>query len=229
MLTQEQRDLVRGDTVIVARPGCPTFQGRVTDSGDDHWLTVEVIGAHPPPEGTPKIGAIYKPWRKWLTLAVKAPVLPGVLATPTAGSILRKGAPVVDDAHGPGVVHVVYADAVTALVSRDGGIGERLVDRLSLDLSDELGQRVAESWLARHLGIANGLAPRFGHTSKLRPKDGRPPCWYIGTGVGVVYFLAAEPDHWPSKLPYRVIPALASASDDMAALVAVCLDAGGAS
>lgn len=151
--------------------------------------------------------------------------LPGSLVSSATGPILRRGAPVI-----------WTGERCTLISDPDDGIvglwlpSERHVEvapvaLVPLDLSDDLGCRIAEAWLARHHGMPDGTpTPRFVRTNPEVPGSG----WCVGWDSGCVYFIAAEPYYWPSGLPYVVAPGVANTDEYREALALVCCAAGGA-
>ena len=111
-------------------------------------------------------------------------VLPGDLSSPTAGALLRRGAPVIVrfDAHAS--IHGVCLMAGVVAV-RDGGLADIYdvgvgeiydiaPDQVGLDLSDSAGMDLAARWLARHHGLTVGAtAPRW----ERRADDESPDTW----------------------------------------------------
>lgn len=99
--------------------------------------------------------------------------LPGDLTSPTAGPILRRGAPVIEAGvsgmtgavgicvempetpHAPAHLSVWWETVVPSMVTA-------VTHGTALDLSDPAGMDIAARWLARHHGLTVGAtAPRF--------------------------------------------------------------------
>lgn len=152
----------------------------------------------------------------------------GALRSPSAGPILRQGAPAFwRDEETPYVILVVAgADAYAAPIAE---MSIAICDDLSnfdLDLKAELGPDVATRWLASHFGLDVGLtAPTWCHLPGTTDPE-RPDRWAVICVSGDVHFFVEDGvlDH--ALKGVSTIPGISKAASLVEALALTCTTVG---
>ena len=156
--------------------------------------------------------------------------LPGHLTSPTAGPLLRRGAPVVVNDIAQRFVldlrhDLAYVDAWDG--PRGWGLG-----LVALDLTDPAGMDIAARWLARHHGLTVGAtAPVWQRIKGMDPST----IWSLSVRSDIDMDASptvqvdqrgfVEPGAFPESPIANVVPGISTVTDPAEALRLACLAA----